>query len=134
MVRPLLLQPYITGYRVMFPIQDINHRVIGFGGRVMGEAKPKYLNSPETVIFDKSRNLYGLNFARTSRQDHIILCEGYMDVIAMHQAGFNQASASQGTVPKFIMQPPLFVKDGHPGLPDQIIPIAFGTQILHQSD
>ncbi len=83
--------------RVMFPIQDINHRVIGFGGRVMGEAKPKYLNSPETVIFDKSRNLYGLNFARTSRQDHIILCEGYMDVIAMHQAGFNQASASLGT-------------------------------------
>ncbi len=83
--------------RVMFPIQDINHRVIGFGGRVMGDAKPKYLNSPETVIFDKSRNLYGLNFARTSRQNHIILCEGYMDVIAMHQAGFTQASASLGT-------------------------------------
>ncbi len=78
--------------RVMFPIQDINHRVIGFGGRVMGDAKPKYLNSPETVIFDKSRNLYGLNFARTSRQNHIILCEGYMDVIAMHQSGFTQAS------------------------------------------
>ena len=84
--------------RVMFPIQDINHRVIGFGGRVMGDAKPKYLNSPETVIFDKSRNLYGLNFARTSRQNHIILCEGYMDVIAMHQSGFTQASASLGTV------------------------------------
>ena len=83
--------------RVMFPIQDINHRVIGFGGRVMGDAKPKYLNSPETDIFDKSRNLYGLNFARTSRQSHIILCEGYMDVIAMHQAGFTQASASLGT-------------------------------------
>ena len=83
--------------RVMFPIQDINHRVIGFGGRVMGDAKPKYLNSPETVIFDKSRNLYGLNFARTSRQNHIILCEGYMDVIAMHQSGFTQASASLGT-------------------------------------
>ena len=83
--------------RVMFPIQDINHRVIGFGGRVMGDAKPKYLNSPETDIFDKSRNLYGLNFARTSRQNHIILCEGYMDVIAMHQAGFTQASASLGT-------------------------------------
>ena len=64
--------------RVMFPIQDINHRVIGFGGRVMGEGEPKYLNSPETVIFDKSRNLYGLNFARSSRRDHIILCEGYM--------------------------------------------------------
>ena len=83
--------------RVMFPIQDINHRVIGFGGRVMGDAKPKYLNSPETMIFDKSRNLYGLNFARTSRQNNIILCEGYMDVIAMHQAGFTQAVASLGT-------------------------------------
>lgn len=83
--------------RVMFPIQDINHRVIGFGGRVMGEGKPKYLNSPETMIFDKSRNLYGLNFARTSRKNNIILCEGYMDVIALHQAGFTQAVASLGT-------------------------------------
>lgn len=83
--------------RVMFPIQDINHRVIGFGGRVMGDGKPKYLNSPETMIFDKSRNLYGLNFARTSRQNYVILCEGYMDVIAMHQAGFTQAAASLGT-------------------------------------
>ncbi len=83
--------------RVMFPIQDINHRVIGFGGRVMGDGKPKYLNSPETEIFDKSRNLYGLNFARTSRKGNIILCEGYMDVIAMHQAGFTQAVASLGT-------------------------------------
>lgn len=83
--------------RVIFPIQDINHRVIGFGGRVMGDGKPKYLNSPETMIFDKSRNLYGLNFARTSRKNNIILCEGYMDVIAMHQAGFTQAVASLGT-------------------------------------
>ncbi|MBR2950791.1 MAG: DNA primase [Lachnospiraceae bacterium] len=83
--------------RVMFPIQDINHRVIGFGGRVMGDGKPKYLNSPETEIFDKSRNLYGLNFARTSRKGNIVLCEGYMDVIAMHQAGFTQAVASLGT-------------------------------------
>ena len=83
--------------RVMFPIQDVNHRVIGFGGRVMGEGEPKYLNSPETTVFDKSRNLYGLNFARTARQDNIILCEGYMDVIAMHQAGFTQAVASLGT-------------------------------------
>ena len=84
-------------HRVMFPIQDINHRVIGFGGRVMGDGKPKYLNSPETEIFDKSRNLYGLNFARTSRKGNVILCEGYMDVIAMHQAGFTQAVASLGT-------------------------------------
>ena len=79
------------------PIQDINHRVIGFGGRVMGDGEPKYLNSPETMIFDKRRNLYGLNFARTARTGNIILCEGYMDVIAMHQAGFTQAVASLGT-------------------------------------
>lgn len=83
--------------RVMFPIQDINHRVIGFGGRVMGEGEPKYLNSPETPIFDKSRNLFGLNFARTARAGNMILCEGYMDVISMHQAGFTQAVASLGT-------------------------------------
>lgn len=83
--------------RVMYPIQDINHRVIGFGGRVMGEGEPKYLNSPETPIFDKRRNLYGLNYARTARTGNIILCEGYMDVIAMHQAGFIQAVASLGT-------------------------------------
>lgn len=83
--------------RVMFPIQDANHRVIGFGGRVMGDGEPKYLNSPETPIFDKSRNLYGLNFARTSKKDYLILCEGYMDVISMHQAGFIEAVASLGT-------------------------------------
>ncbi len=83
--------------RVMFPIQDVNHRVIGFGGRVMGDGEPKYLNSPETPVFDKRRNLYGLNFARTARSGNIILCEGYMDVIAMHQAGFSQAVASLGT-------------------------------------
>ena len=83
--------------RVMFPIQDINHHVIGFGGRVMSDAKPKYLNSPETPVFDKSRNLFGLNFARTSRKNRFILCEGYMDVISMHQAGFTEAVASLGT-------------------------------------
>lgn len=83
--------------RVMFPIMDVNNRVIGFGGRVMGDGKPKYLNSPETIIFDKSRNLYGLNLARTSKQKYIILCEGYMDVISMHQAGFTNAVASLGT-------------------------------------
>lgn len=83
--------------RVMFPIMDVNNRVIGFGGRVMGDAKPKYLNSPETKIFDKSRNLYGLNIARTSRKPYLIICEGYMDVIAMHQAGFTNAVASLGT-------------------------------------
>lgn len=83
--------------RVMFPIMDVNNRVIGFGGRVMGDAKPKYLNSPETMIFDKSRNLYGLNRARTSRKSYFLLCEGYMDVISLHQAGFTNAVASLGT-------------------------------------
>ena len=83
--------------RVIFPIMDINNKVIGFGGRVMGDGKPKYLNSPETKLFDKSKNLYGLNVARSSRKNNLIICEGYMDVISMHQAGFNQAVASLGT-------------------------------------
>ncbi len=83
--------------RVMFPIMDVNNHVIGFGGRVMGDAKPKYLNSPETEVFDKSRNLYGLNRARTSRKSYFLICEGYMDVIALHQAGFTNAIASLGT-------------------------------------
>ena len=83
--------------RVMFPIQDVRGRVIGFGGRVLGDAKPKYINSSDTQIFDKGRNLYALNLARRTKADHLILCEGYMDVIAMHQAGFNQAVASLGT-------------------------------------
>lgn len=83
--------------RVMFPIMDANSRVIGFGGRVMGDGLPKYLNSPETKLFDKSRNLYGLNFARTSRKSNFLICEGYMDVIALHQAGFTNAVASLGT-------------------------------------
>ncbi len=83
--------------RVMFPIMDINNKVIGFGGRVMGDAKPKYLNSKETRLFDKSRSLYGLNVARASRKPALIICEGYMDVIALHQAGFAEAVASLGT-------------------------------------
>ena len=83
--------------RVMFPIMDVNSRVIGFGGRVMGDAKPKYLNSPETMIFDKSRNLYGLNRARRTKKPYFLLCEGYMDVISLHQAGFTNAVASLGT-------------------------------------
>lgn len=83
--------------RVMFPIMDVNNRVIGFGGRVMGKGEPKYLNSPETKIFDKSRTLYGLNQARISRRPNLIICEGYMDVIALHQAGFTNAVASLGT-------------------------------------
>ena len=83
--------------RVMFPIMDGNNKVIAFGGRVMGDGVPKYLNSPETIIFDKSRNLFGLNFARTSRKNYFLICEGYKDVIALHQAGFQNAVASLGT-------------------------------------
>ncbi|MBR6323135.1 MAG: DNA primase, partial [Lachnospiraceae bacterium] len=83
--------------RVMFPIMDANNRVIAFGGRVMGDGEPKYLNSPETKIFDKSRNLYGLNIARRTREKYFLVCEGYMDVISMHQAGFTNAVASLGT-------------------------------------
>lgn len=83
--------------RAMFPIMDVHNKVIGFGGRVMGDGEPKYLNSPETKIFDKSRNLYGLNIARTTKKPQLLLCEGYMDVIALHQAGFDNAVASLGT-------------------------------------
>ena len=83
--------------RVMFPIMDSQNRVIAFGGRVMGDGEPKYLNSKETKIFDKSRNLYGLNFARRTKEKFFLCCEGYMDVIAMHQAGFTNAVASLGT-------------------------------------
>ena len=83
--------------RVMFPIMDINNHVIGFGGRVMGDGTPKYLNSPETKIFDKGRNLYGLNIARRTRKNYFLICEGYMDVISLHQAGFTNAVAALGT-------------------------------------
>lgn len=83
--------------RAMFPIMDANSRVIGFGGRVIGEGEPKYLNSPETMIFDKSKNLYGMHLAKSSRRPYLLLCEGYMDVIALHQAGFDNAVASLGT-------------------------------------
>ena len=83
--------------RVMFPIMDINSKVIGFGGRVMGDGKPKYLNSPETMIFDKSRNLYGMHVARRTKKPYFLICEGYMDVISLHQAGFTNAVAALGT-------------------------------------
>ncbi len=83
--------------RIMFPIVDVNNRVIGFGGRVKGDGMPKYLNSPETAIFEKSRILYGLNIARRSRESFILICEGYMDVMALHQAGFTNAVAALGT-------------------------------------
>ena len=83
--------------RAMFPIMDANSKVVAFGGRVMGEGEPKYLNSPETMIFNKSRTLYGLHIARRTKKEQFILCEGYMDVIALHQAGFDNAIASLGT-------------------------------------
>lgn len=94
--------------RVMFPIMDMNSKVIGFGGRVMGDAKPKYLNSPETMIFDKSRNLYGLHAARKTRKNYFLVCEGYMDVIALHQAGFTNAVAALGTA--FTLQHGILMK------------------------
>lgn len=83
--------------RVMVPILDINGKVIAFGGRVLGDGKPKYINTKETAVFDKSRNLFAMNIARRSKRRGIIICEGYMDVIAMHQAGFDNAVASLGT-------------------------------------
>ena len=99
--------------RVMFPIQNSNGKVIGFGGRVLGDAKPKYLNSPENLIFEKRKNLFGLNNARRSKKRYMILCEGYMDVIAMHQAGFTEAVASLGTAftPEQAMLLRRFTKD-----------------------
>jgi DNA primase len=83
--------------RIMFPIMDPNSKVIGFGGRVMGDGKPKYLNSPETPIFDKSRNLYGINRARISRKSFFLVCEGYFDVIHLHQHGYTNSVATLGT-------------------------------------
>ena len=83
--------------RVMFPIMDANSKVIGFGGRVLGQGEPKYLNTQETVCFEKNRNLYGLNYAKKHKGKALILCEGYMDVIALHRAGFTNAVASLGT-------------------------------------
>ena len=83
--------------RLMFPIFDVMGNVIGFGGRILDNGEPKYLNSPETMIFEKSRNLYSLNFARTENTKELILVEGYMDVIGLYQAGFKSAVASLGT-------------------------------------
>ena len=83
--------------RLMFPIIDVSGRIIGFGGRIMDKGEPKYLNSPETIIFNKKKNLYGLNFARASKKKEIIICEGYMDMISIYQAGFTNVAASLGT-------------------------------------
>lgn len=83
--------------RVMFPIIDVRGNVIGFGGRVMDDSTPKYLNSPDTPVYNKSRNVFALNIAKTSKVGRVILTEGYMDTISLHQAGFDSAVASLGT-------------------------------------
>ena len=83
--------------RLMFPIIDVRGNVIGFGGRVMDDSKPKYLNSPDTLVFNKRKNLFALNIAKKSKLDYLILVEGYMDAIALHQYGFDCAVASLGT-------------------------------------
>lgn len=83
--------------RLMFPIFDVQGRVVGFGGRILSKGEPKYLNSPETILFSKSRNLYGLNFAKAARSRELILVEGYMDMLSLYQAGFHNVVASLGT-------------------------------------
>ena len=83
--------------RLMFPIFDVQGRVVGFGGRILAKGEPKYLNSPETILFSKSRNLYGLNFAKQTRKRELILVEGYMDMLSIYQAGFHNVVASLGT-------------------------------------
>ena len=87
---------YFRG-RVMFPIIDVSGNVIAFGGRVLDDTKPKYLNTSDTPAFKKSRNLFALNYAKNTDADYMILCEGYMDVIALHDAGFGMAVATLGT-------------------------------------
>lgn len=83
--------------RLMFPVIDVKGDVIGFSGRILGDGEPKYMNSPETLVFNKSRNLFGLNLAKKSKSGYIILAEGNIDVVMMHQAGFDSAVASLGT-------------------------------------
>ncbi|MDI3312114.1 MAG: DNA primase, partial [Thermoanaerobacterium sp.] len=83
--------------RVMFPIIDEKNNVIGFGGRVMDDAKPKYLNTPETVVFKKGKTLYGINYAKKTKEDKFIIVEGYMDAIALYQSGIDNVVASLGT-------------------------------------
>ena len=83
--------------RVMFPIIDLRGNVVGFGGRVLTDEKPKYLNTSDTLVFKKSNGLFAMNFAKNSNPEQLILVEGYMDVIALHQAGFPNAVATLGT-------------------------------------
>ena len=83
--------------RLMFPVIDVRGNVIGFSGRILGDGEPKYMNSPETLVFNKSQNLFALNLAKKSKNGYIILAEGNVDVVALHQAGFDCAVASLGT-------------------------------------
>ena len=98
-----LVKKYNNGYvdtfrnRLMFPIMDIKNRVIAFGGRVLDSSLPKYINSPDTVVYNKGRNLYGLNVAKNAKTDNVIMVEGYMDCISLHQRGIPNAVASLGT-------------------------------------
>ena len=83
--------------RLMFPVIDVRGSVIGFSGRILGDGEPKYMNSPETLVFNKSRNLFALNLAKKSKSGYILLSEGNIDVVSLHQAGFDSAVASLGT-------------------------------------
>lgn len=83
--------------RLIFPIQDIKNRVIAFGGRILDNSLPKYINSPENIVYSKGRNLYGLNVAKSSREDKMIIVEGYMDAISLYQRGITNVVASLGT-------------------------------------
>ena len=87
----------IFRHRVMVPIIDVRGAIIAFGGRVLDDSKPKYINSPETMVYHKSRTLFALNIAKKSKNRRYILCEGYMDVISMHEAGFDTAVCACGT-------------------------------------
>ena len=83
--------------RLIFPVIDVRGDVVGFGGRVLDKSEPKYMNTPETVTYSKRRVLYGMNLAKRTKRPNIILCEGNIDVITLHQAGFDNAVASMGT-------------------------------------
>lgn len=98
-----LVKKYNNGYldtfrnRLMFPIMDIKNRVIAFGGRVLDNSLPKYINSPDTIVYNKGRNLYGLNIAKNAKGDNVIMVEGYMDCVSLHQRGISNVVASLGT-------------------------------------
>ena len=84
--------------RLMFPVIDVKGDVVAFGGRVLDKSEPKYMNTTETMVYSKRRNLYGINLAKKTKRPNFILCEGNIDVITLHQAGFDNAVASMGTL------------------------------------